>query len=87
VTACEEPVDLTPTEFDLLKTLMGSPGRAFERSALLDRVLGEDADVFERTIDAHVKNLRRKIEADPSHPRYVLTVRGVGYKFGEDIDA
>jgi two-component system alkaline phosphatase synthesis response regulator PhoP len=86
VTANGKPVDLTPTEFDLLRTLMEAPGRAFDRAALLDHVVGEEADVFERTIDAHVKNLRRKIEANPSHPRYILTVRGVGYKFNEDAD-
>jgi two-component system alkaline phosphatase synthesis response regulator PhoP len=84
VTARGEPVDLTPTEFELLRTLMEAPGRAFSRPALLDRVLGEDADVFERTIDAHVKNLRRKVEADPSQPRHILTVRGVGYRFSEE---
>jgi DNA-binding response OmpR family regulator len=78
---------LTPTEFDLLEVLMTAPGRVFTRSELLDRVVGDEADVFERTIDAHVKNLRRKIEPDPPRPRYILTVRGAGYKFGEDADA
>jgi DNA-binding response OmpR family regulator len=78
---------LTPTEFDLLEVLMTTPGRVFARAELLDRVLGDEADVFERTIDAHVKNLRRKIEPDPPRPRYILTVRGAGYKFNEDTDA
>ena len=80
-------VDLTPTEFDLLEVLMGAPGRVFTRAELLDRALGDEADVFERTVDAHVKNLRRKIEVDPAAPYYVLTVRGAGYKFNEDADA
>jgi two-component system alkaline phosphatase synthesis response regulator PhoP len=87
VTLGGEQMDLTPTEFDLLQTLMTTPGRVFTRAELLDRVLGDEADVFERTIDAHVKNLRRKIESDPTAPRYVITVRGAGYKFSEDADA
>jgi DNA-binding response OmpR family regulator len=78
---------LTPTEFDLLEVLMTTPGRVFTRAELLDRALGDEADVFERTIDAHVKNLRRKIEPDPAKPRYILTVRGAGYRFNEDADA
>jgi DNA-binding response OmpR family regulator len=87
LTLCGEQVELTPTEFDLLEVLMATPGRVFSRAELLDRVLGDEADVFERTIDAHVKNLRHKIEPDPAKPRYVLTVRGAGYKFNEDADA
>ena len=65
---------------------METPRRVFDRSTLLARILGEEADVFERTIDTHIKNLRHKIEADPGHPRYILTVRGIGYKFNEDAD-
>jgi two-component system response regulator RegX3 len=87
VTVGGQEVDLTPTEFKLLEVLMTTAGRVFTRAELLDRVLGDDAYVFERTIDAHVKNLRRKIEPDPAHPRYVITVRGAGYKFSEDADA
>jgi DNA-binding response OmpR family regulator len=87
VTVGRREVDLTPTEFSLLEVLMAMPGRAFTRAELLDRVLGDEADVFERTIDAHVKNLRRKIESDPTQPRYIITVRGAGYKFSEDTDA
>jgi len=87
VTTGGREVDLTPTEFALLDALMSAPGRVFTRHDLLDRVLGEDAYVFERTIDVHVKNLRRKIEPDPTDPRYVITVRGAGYKFSEDADA
>ena len=78
------PVALTPTEFDLLATLMAHPGRAFNRMELLERVQGEAFAAYERTIDAHVKNLRAKIEPDPSKPRYILTVFGVGYKFAKD---
>jgi DNA-binding response OmpR family regulator len=84
VTVSGRVVDLTPTEFDLLKVLMATPGRVFTRGELLDRVLGDEADVFERTIDAHVKNLRRKIEPNPARPHYVITVRGAGYKFLEE---
>ena len=87
VTAGGREVDLTPTEFNLLEVLMMTPGRVFTRAELLDRVLGDEAYVFERTIDAHVKNLRRKIEPVPARPRYVITVRGAGYKFDEGADA
>jgi DNA-binding response OmpR family regulator len=87
VTVGGQAVALTPTEFDLLEVLMATPGRVFTRPELLDRVLGDEADVFERTIDAHVKNLRRKIEPDPAEPRYVLTARGAGYKFNESENA
>lgn len=73
-------LDLTTTEFQLLSTLARHPGRVFTRSQLLDAVRGEDGDAFDRAIDAHVKNIRRKIEPDPHKPRYLLTVYGVGYK-------
>ncbi|HET89380.1 MAG TPA: response regulator transcription factor [Chloroflexi bacterium] len=86
VTVAGQAVDLTPTEFTLLDVLMTTPGRPFTRAALLDLVLGDEADVFERTIDVHVKNLRHKIEPDPAHPRHVVTVRGVGYKFDAEED-
>ena len=86
VTASGREVSLTPTEFNLLEVLMITPGRAFTRAELLDRVLGDEAYVFDRTIDAHVKNLRRKIEPDPARPRHVVTVRGVGYKFDYTFD-
>jgi DNA-binding response OmpR family regulator len=76
-------VELTPTEFDLLTVLARHPGRVFTRLELLDRVQGYSFEGYERTIDAHVKNLRQKIEPDPKEPRYVLTVYGVGYKFAE----
>jgi DNA-binding response OmpR family regulator len=86
VTSSGREVSLTPTEFNLLEVLMITPGRAFTRAELLDRVLGDEAYVFGRTIDAHVKNLRRKIEPDPARPRHVVTVRGVGYKFDYTFD-
>jgi len=76
-------LELTPTEFELLATLARQPGRIFTRAQLLDAVGGLEADSFERAIDAHVKNLRRKLEPDPRSPRYVLTVYGVGYRFAE----
>ena len=81
--AGDDLVPLTPTEFKLLRALSTEPGRAFSRSELVERVLGSGYEGFERTIDAHVKNLRRKIEPDLSHPRYLLTVFGVGYRLDE----
>ncbi len=78
-----QPLDLTATEFQLLMTLARHPGRVFTRSQLLDAVRGEEGDAFDRAIDAHVKNIRRKIEPDPHRPRYLLTVYGVGYKCSE----
>jgi len=76
-------LDLTSTEFELLAMLMRQPGRVFTRSQLLDAIRGVETESFDRAIDAHVKNLRRKIESDPRNPRYVLTVYGVGYKFAD----
>jgi DNA-binding response OmpR family regulator len=80
----DEVVNLTPTEFRLLEVLAEEPGRAFTRLELLDRVFGYDFVGFERTVDVHVKNLRKKIEPDPKQPTYIQTVYGVGYKFSED---
>jgi DNA-binding response OmpR family regulator len=77
----EKHVDLTPSEFDLLATLMSAPGRVFSRLELLDRLQDSAYEGYERTIDVHVRNLRTKIEPDPSHPRYVETVYGAGYRF------
>jgi len=76
-------VDLTPTEFQLLATLAREPGRVFTRSQLLDAVHGVALESYERAIDAHVKNIRRKIEPTPGSPRYVVTVHGVGYRFAD----
>lgn len=74
-------IELTSTEFELLATMMRQPGRVFTRGQLLDAIRGEPVESFDRAIDAHIKNLRRKLEPDPRRPRYVLTVYGVGYKF------
>jgi len=76
-----QPIDLTPTEFDLLATMMEDPGRAFTRSQLLESVQGYAYDGYERTIDVHIKNLRQKIEEDARNPQRVKTVYGIGYKF------
>jgi two-component system, OmpR family, alkaline phosphatase synthesis response regulator PhoP len=76
-------VDLTSTEFELLAMLMRQPGRVFTRGQLLDAIRGDSVESFDRAIDAHVKNLRRKLEPDARSPRYVLTVYGVGYKFAD----
>ena len=76
-------VDLTKTEFQLLATMARQPGRVFTRGQLLDAVKGVAFESYERAIDAHIKNIRRKIEQNPRSPRYVLTVFGVGYRFAE----
>jgi DNA-binding response OmpR family regulator len=80
-TVAGEPVDLTPTEFQLLATLVRQPGRLFSREQLLEAIHGVAFDGYDRSVDSHVKNLRRKIEPDPRQPRYVETVYGVGYRF------
>jgi DNA-binding response OmpR family regulator len=74
-------VSVTPSEFRLLSALAANPGRVFSRDELITHALGEDFNGFDRTIDAHVKNLRQKIETDPRNPRYILTVHGLGYRF------
>jgi DNA-binding response OmpR family regulator len=76
-------LDLTPTEFQLLTALVAQPGRVFTRSQLLDAVHGVAFESYERAIDAHIKNLRKKIEASPSEPKLILTVHGVGYRFND----
>lgn len=78
-----EIVDLTPNEYKLLTTLARYPGRVYSRFELIDHVQGYDYEGYERTIDAHVKNLRKKVEPDPGHPRYVETVFGVGYRLAK----
>ena len=83
VTVAGRPVELTPTEFQLLATLVREPGRVFTRGQLLDAVHGVAFESYERAIDAHVKNIRKKIEPTPGRPRYVLTVHGVGYRFAD----
>lgn len=78
-----EPVLLTPSELQMLLVLAAHPGRVFSREELISRALGEDFDGFDRTVDAHVKNLRQKIETDPHVPCYIVTVHGLGYRFNE----
>ena len=84
VTVAGETIRVTPLEFNLLAILAQHPGQTFTRAQLLDR-LGMAADNFDRSVDAHIKNLRRKIEADTSDPRYILTVFGIGYQFTEQV--
>ena len=81
-----EIVHLTPKEFKLLETMASQPGRVFSRFELLEHAFGFDYGGFERTVDVHVMNLRKKIELDPANPAYVQTVYGVGYKFEESSD-
>ena len=83
VTVADRVVELTATEFELVAHLARQPGRVFTRSQLLDVIHGLAVESYERAIDAHVKNIRRKLEPDPHRPRYVLTVHGVGYRFAE----
>ena len=79
-----EPIDLTPTEFQVLATLARHPGRVFTRAQLLDAARGTDTEAYDRAIDSHVKNIRRKLERDPHAPRYLETVYGIGYKLVEE---
>ena len=83
VTIAGQPILLTPTEFNLLVVMARSPGRPFTRAQLMDLVYDVAYAGYDRAIDSHVKNLRRKIEPDPHEPQYVLTVYGVGYKLGD----
>jgi two-component system OmpR family response regulator len=79
----DETIELTFIEFELLKVLAQSPGRVYSRMQLLDMIQGEAYEGYERTIDSHIKNLRKKIECKPEHPTYIITVYGAGYKFEE----
>ncbi len=81
----DSPLDLTPTEFDLLHVLMANPGRPFTRLELLDRIQGEAYEGYERTIDVHIKNLRQKLGEKGRAPRYIKTVLSVGYKFAAEV--
>lgn len=84
ITAADREVEqLTPTEFELLTTMARQPGRVFTRGQLLEAVHGVAFESYERAVDAHMKNIRRKIEPQPALPRYILTVFGVGYKFAD----
>ena len=77
-------VQLTPTEFRILAALAKSPGQTFTRAQLLDQVKGDDLEIFDRTLDRHIANLRHKIEADASNPRFIVTVFGIGYKMSKN---
>ncbi len=81
VTVGDRAVDLTPSEFTILVTLMAAPGQVLSRLDLLDRVSGDAYEGYERTIDVHIRNLRTKIESDPKNPTYIETVYGMGYRF------
>ncbi|MEM7343522.1 MAG: response regulator transcription factor [Chloroflexota bacterium] len=85
VTRNGETLHLTRIEFNLLATLAQHPGQTFSRAQLLDRLHGVTYEGFDRSVDAHIKNLRRKLEADPTDPHYVLTVYGIGYKFTDEV--
>ena len=77
-----QPVSLTPNEYKIIMTLLKYTQKVFTREELVLMALGDDFDGFDRTIDAHIKNLRQKVELDPKTPKYILTVHGVGYRFG-----
>jgi DNA-binding response OmpR family regulator len=79
-----EPVQLTYVEFEILAVLAGHPGRVYTRDMLLDRIWGDSAFRDQRTIDVHIRHLREKLEGDPKNPEYLLTVRGVGYRFKDE---
>ena len=83
-----KPLNLTPIEFKVLGTLIKEPGRVFSRAQIIEKALGHDFDSFDRTIDVHILKLRRKLEPNPHHPRYIKTIYGAGYKLLEiDSDA
>lgn len=84
VTVGGQAISLTPSEFELLATLMAAPGRVFSRAQLLERLQGGEGESVERTIDVHIRNLRAKIEPVPATPRYIETVFGIGYRFRAD---
>jgi DNA-binding response OmpR family regulator len=83
VTVDGRPVELSSREFKLLRFFIGHPGRVYSRDQLLDRIWGDESFVEPRTVDVHVSRLRGAIESDPSNPRYILTVRGLGYRFAD----
>jgi DNA-binding response OmpR family regulator len=82
----ERKIELTPSEFHLLTVLMSAPGQVFTRAQLLERLKGDLFENVERTVDVHVRNLRAKMEPDSSHPQYIVTVFGVGYRFSDEGD-
>jgi DNA-binding response OmpR family regulator len=87
VTMDDVPVSLTPSEFKLLQTLMSYPGKVFTRSELLDRLYSDGGEVIDRVIDVHMGKLRQKLEPNPSQPRFLLTVHGVGYRLSDEDSA
>ena len=80
------PVTLTPTEFKIISVLAGAPGKVFMRSEIVEHALGYKFEGYERSIDAHIKNIRQKIEDDPKNPQFINTIYGVGYKFNGKLD-
>ena len=80
VTIDQQPIDLTPTEFELLLAFMENPGYVFTRQTLVERSAGHYYENMERALDSHIKNLRKKIEPDPKQPSYIQTVYGIGYR-------
>jgi DNA-binding response OmpR family regulator len=84
VTRGDASIDLTPTEFELLAAMASQPGRIFTRAQLLDAVHGVAIETYERAIDAHIKNIRKKLEPNPREPQYILTVYGVGYRLNDE---
>jgi two-component system OmpR family response regulator len=80
----DRALNFTPTEFQLLAIMARQPGRIFTRGQLLEAVRGVAVESYERAIDSHIKNIRRKIEPDPRHPRYIQAVHGIGYRFTEE---
>ena len=86
VTQDAQPIELTPTEFKLLQILVGNAGKVFSRLQIVEQTQGYTFEGYERTVDAHIKNLRRKIEVNPRAPKYIQTVYGIGYKFASDAD-
>jgi len=80
------PVNLTPTEFKVLNTLVSYPGKVFTREELIEKALGYQFEGYERSMDAHIKNIRHKIEDDPRNPSFILTIYGVGYRFSGKKD-
>lgn len=87
VTQADKQIDLTAKEFDLLLQFVDHPGRVYSRMQLLDTVWGYGHEGYEHTVNSHINRLRGKIEADPAHPTYILTVWGVGYKFNDELDS
>ena len=85
VSRADEIIELSRTEFNLLAVLAQNPGQTFSRAQLLSRLHGVAYDGYDRSVDAHIKNLRRKLEVEPSEPQYVLTVYGIGYKFTDEV--